>query len=115
MNWGRYLAKLLIAVLYSCASVGAAEDDGCQASYDDIPVFGGPEGVSEELRSADEIRTTRFDFDSASRLLALCADSIFYPCHLPGPSSSVVGVPNSNKLVAYSHIRTPGNGGNYSR
>ncbi|RLA40007.1 MAG: hypothetical protein DRR06_18150 [Gammaproteobacteria bacterium] len=70
MKWGRHSAKLLIAILYSCAGAGAAEDDGYQAGYDDIPVFGGPDGVSEDLRSADEIKATRFKFDPENHLLA---------------------------------------------
>ena len=70
MNWGKYWGTLPIAALCCCAGLQAAEEDSNQASYDDIPVFGGPEGVSEELRSADEIRTTRFELDPVNHLLA---------------------------------------------
>jgi hypothetical protein len=41
-----------------------------QSGYDDIPEFGGPDGVSAELTRNDQKRDSKYAFDISQRVLA---------------------------------------------
>ena len=47
-----FLALLVVQPILAQES-GAEEDNGSQSGYDDLPEFGGPESVGNELQSAD--------------------------------------------------------------
>ena len=47
-----------------------SEDDEYQSGYDDIPQFGGPDGVSAELQRNDELRTGTYGFQGMQRAFA---------------------------------------------
>lgn len=48
--------------------VGDKQQTGFQAGYGDVPEFGGPDGVSGQLREADETRESTFEWQAPKRL-----------------------------------------------
>ena len=50
-----------IALLLLAQPVQAQEDKRSQAGYEDVPDFGGPESVTQELKRADELREAPYD------------------------------------------------------
>jgi porin len=49
------------------ANEGSETQDGTQSGYNDVPEFGGPEGVSQSLKRDDEKRVSTFQFDGLQR------------------------------------------------
>ena len=47
--------------------VGDTKQTGCQAGYGDVPEFGGPDGVSGQLKKADEARASTFEWEAPGR------------------------------------------------
>ena len=60
-------ALLLSSVDATLAREEQQEPKQGQAGYENIPVFGGPEGVSGQLKQADEVREARYQFDGLQR------------------------------------------------
>jgi porin len=71
----------LILVLLMCCSLtalatnhdlvkqdGETQQEGFQAGFGDVPQFGGPDGVSGQLRTADEVRESTFQWEGAEQL-----------------------------------------------
>ena len=67
------IATLFFALLLVQPALGqesdTEEDSGSQSGYDDLPEFGGPEGVSQTLKRDDEKRESTFQFDTLQRVL----------------------------------------------
>lgn len=66
---GKTLRSLWLALLIFCHCTRAAEPVEYQSGYGDVPEFGGPDSVGEDLKAGDEIRPTRFRFEPLDRLL----------------------------------------------
>ena len=68
------IATFLLALLLVQPSLGqesgTEEDSGSQSGYDDLPEFGGPESVSNELKRNDAEHESTFQFDTVQRALA---------------------------------------------
>jgi porin len=47
--------------------VGDKQQTGFQAGYGDVPEFGGPDGVSGQLKKADEARASTFEWEAPGR------------------------------------------------
>lgn len=65
---------LLVAAILSTPALGqdesdARNDDETQSGYDELPEFGGPEGVSQTLKRNDEKRESTFQWDGLQRAL----------------------------------------------
>ena len=65
---------MLLSVILSSPAAGQEEpaseteaDDATQSGYEDLPEFGGPEGVSQSLKRDDEEHEPTFQFDSLQR------------------------------------------------
>jgi len=69
-------ALLVFASIQAIAQTAATEEteEGAQAAsqsgYDDLPVFGGPESVTGQLKEADKERESIYQFDGLQRGLA---------------------------------------------
>jgi len=68
------IIMVLIGAALSLPAFGQDEDDpmtdppgGSQSGYEDLPEFGGPEGVSQSLKRDDEKRESTFQFDGLQR------------------------------------------------
>lgn len=74
------IASLCLASLVAVAQAAEPEaavgptasgaDPGFQAGYGDVPEFGGPEGVSGQLKTADQERESTFRWEAPERFLA---------------------------------------------
>jgi uncharacterized protein YdeI (BOF family) len=59
---------LLVVAILSTPALGQEESDAkneeeTQSGYDELPEFGGPEGVSQTLKRNDEKHESTFQFD----------------------------------------------------
>jgi porin len=68
------IAVVLLATILSAPVLGQEESstetetqDETKSGYDDMPEFGGPEGVSQSLKRDDEKRESTFQFDGLQR------------------------------------------------
>jgi hypothetical protein len=52
----------LLGMLLLAQPLQAQDDERSQADYEDKPGFGGPESVTEQLKHADELRETMYDW-----------------------------------------------------
>jgi porin len=64
-----FLALLVVQPILAQES-GAEEDNGSQSGYDDLPEFGGPESVGNELKRNDAEQESTYQFDGMQRALA---------------------------------------------
>jgi porin len=67
---------MVLSVILSSPAMGQEEStadteihDDTQSGYDDLPEFGGPEGVSQSLKRDDEEHESTFQFDGLQRAL----------------------------------------------
>jgi hypothetical protein len=68
----KHLVFPAIALLLLAQPLPAEEAEHGQAGYEDMPEFGGPESVTEQLKRADELREAPYDwpfFDGGRRRL----------------------------------------------
>lgn len=68
LSWDRAGAQDVETVAENTEAV--ATGDGTQSGFDDIPQFGGPEGVSAELARNDQLREGKFQFQGMQRAFA---------------------------------------------
>ncbi|MFW2406096.1 MAG: carbohydrate porin [Gammaproteobacteria bacterium] len=63
------LLLIVSAGIASAASSGGDDRGGFQSGYGDVPEFGGPDGVSQQLKKADRHKESTFDWQAPERWL----------------------------------------------